>query len=522
VERSWLASVKKSVFSAHLDTPRALHLNFTMSAIKHKAFSAVIWSALERVSGQLIRFTIGVVLARLLLPAEFGLIGMIAVFMGVSQVFINCGFGEALIQKQDATHQDESSVFYVNLALGMLAAMTLYCGAPWIARFYHQPILVGLTRFMALDLVIGSFGVVQTMLLTKKLDFKTQIKISVASTLVSGTLAIIMALKGFGVMSLVAQVLVGDFFSTLLLWILQGWRPLLSFSWSSLREMFPYGSRLFASGLLNSFFNEIYSIVIGKLFDPTMLGFYTRARQMQRLPVDNLSGIVGRVSFPVFAAIQHDKPALKRGVRKASKGLAWLNIPLMVGLAVTARPLVIVLLTEKWLPCVPYIQLLCVAGAFYPLSLIHVNALSAQGRSDLFLRLEIIKKVLTVIAVFATFQFGVTGLLAGGVVVGLLSYILNGYYSTTLFAYSWKEQFIDVLPYMALSALMGGCVWLAGWLPLAGNLGLLLIQVATGIAVYALGCWFWRVSSFIETVELVKGKLARFKSLPTAPDSSRS
>jgi O-antigen/teichoic acid export membrane protein len=493
-----------------------------MSTIKTKAVNAVIWSALERVSGQLIRFAIGVVLARLLLPAEFGLLGMIAVFMGVSQVFVNCGFGSALIQKQNATHLDESSVFYANLILGIIAAVTLYCAAPWIARFYHQPGLVGITRFMALDLVIGSFGVIQTMLLTKRLDFKTQIKISVASTLVSGTLAIIMALKGFGVMSLVAQVLVGDFLSTVLLWLLQGWRPLRAFSMASLRDMFPYGSRLFASGLLNSFFNEIYSIVIGKLFDPAMLGFYTRARQMQRLPVDNLSGIVGRVSFPVFAAIQHDKPALKRGVRKASKGLAWLNFPLMVGLAVTARPLVLVLLTEKWIECVPLIQLLCVAGALYPLSLIHVNALSAQGRSDLFLRLEIIKKILIIAAVVATFHYGVMGLLTGSVVVGVISYLLNGYYSKTLFDYSWSEQFLDVLPYMGLSALMGGCVWLTGWLPLTGNLSLLLIQVATGIAVYALGCWFWQVASFVEAIELVKGKLARFKSLPTASDSSRS
>jgi O-antigen/teichoic acid export membrane protein len=483
-----------------------------MSTIKTKAVNAVIWSALERVSGQLIRFTIGVVLARLLLPAEFGLIGMITVFMGVSQVFVNCGFGEALIQKQNATHEDESSIFYANLILGVIAAAALYCAAPWIAHFYHQPILVGLTRFMALDLLIGSFGVVQTMLLTKKLDFKTQIKISITSTLASGTFAIILALKGFGVMSLVAQLLVGDFIKTVMLWVLQGWRPLRAFSMTSLRDMFPYGSRLFASGLLNSFFNEIYSIVIGKLFDPAMLGFYTRARQMQRLPVDNLSGIVGRVSFPVFAAIQNDKPALKRGVRKASKGLAWLNFPLMVGLAVTARPLVIVLLTEKWLPCVPYIQLLCIAGAFYPLSLVHVNALSAQGRSDLFLRLEIIKKVLTVVSVFATFKFGVIGLLSGGVVVGVLSYILNGYYSTILFGYSWKEQFIDVLPYFALSALMGLCVWMARGLPLTNTLIRLIVQVAVGTAVYALGCWLWKVSAFVETRELMASKLPWFKA----------
>jgi O-antigen/teichoic acid export membrane protein len=492
-----------------------------MSTIKHKAFSAVIWSALERVSGQLIRFAIGVVLARLLLPAEFGLIGMITVFMGVSQVFVNCGFGEALIQKQNASPQDESSVFYFNIALGLIAAGLLYGAAPWIARFYEQPSLVTLTRFMALDIIIGSFGSVQTILLTKRLHFKIQLKISVTATLISGAVAIVMALKGFGVMSLVAQILVGDSLRTIMIWIFEGWRPMPSFSWSSLREMFPYGSRLFASGILNSIFVEIYSIIIGKLYNPATLGFYTRARQMQQLPVDNLSGIVSRVSFPLFAAIQEDKPALKRGVRRAVKGLTWLNLPVMVGLAVTARPLVIVLLTEKWLPCVPYIQLLCIAGALYPLSLIHVNALSAQGRSDLFLRLEIIKKVLTVVAVAATFHFGVIGLLIGSVIVSVMSYALNGYYSTTLFAYSWREQVFDLLPYAALSAIMGVCVKGVNWLPLTGNLSLLIVQVVTGVVVYATGSWFWRVSAFSETCELLGSKLPWFKTVGRAASDSR-
>lgn len=482
------------------------------TTIKTKALNAVIWSALERVGGQGIRFGIGVILARLLTPAEFGLIGMVSVFIGLSGVFVNCGFGEALIQKQDATHQDESSVFYINIVLGLIAATCLFVSAPWIAKFYDQPSLVPLTRWMALNIVVGAFGVVQTMLLTKKLDFKTQIKISMISAVSSGTIAVLMALKGFGVMSLVAQTMLGTLLSTGMLWIFQTWRPSLSFSLDSLKAMFPYGSRLFASGLLNSFFNEIYSIIIGKLYDPAMLGFFTRARQLQQLPIDNISGIVGRVSFPVFASIQNDHESLKKAVRKALKGLAWLTFPLMVGMALTARPLVITLLTEKWEPCVPYIRLLCIYGALYPLSLIHVNVLSAQGRSDLFLRVEVIKKILITVGIVATFRYGVTGLLVGNIVVGLLSYYLNSHYSTQLISYSWKEQIADLLPYFALSGLMGVFVWAVGLLPISGNLILLVVQTLAGVVIYAVSCWFWKVSSATEAFELVRSKLPRSKA----------
>lgn len=483
-----------------------------MSTLKHKAFGAVVWSALDRLSGQIVRFGIGIALARLLAPAEFGLIGMITVFLGVSQVFINCGFGEALIQKKDATRQDESSVFYLNLLLGIIAAGLLFAAAPLIAGFYGQPGLVILSRLMALDIVISSFGVVQTMLLTKKLDFKTQIKISVTSTVVSGTVAIVMAWQGYGVMSLVAQILVGDFLSAAMLWIFEDWRPLRSFSWTSLKGMFPYGSRLLASGLLNSVFGEIHSVVVGKLYDPGTLGMFTRARQMQALPLDNLGGIVGRVSFPVFASIQDDKAALKRGVRQACRGLAWMNFPMMVGLAVIAEPLVIVLLTEKWVACVPFIQLLCASGALYPLSLIHINVLSAQGRSDLFLKLEIIKKILIVAVVAVTFRYGVTGLLIGNIGVACVAYYLNSYYSARLFAYSWKEQIADLLPYLGLAVLMGGCVWLVSRLPLPGSLLPLVVQVGTGIVVYALGSWFWRPSAFSDARALMGRQFSRLNA----------
>jgi teichuronic acid exporter len=479
--------------------------------LKTRALNAVIWSAAERMSSQMIRFVIGIVLARLLEPAEFGLIGMLAVFLSVSNVFVNCGFGEALIQKQNVTRQDESSVFYFNLILGFLAAITLYLGAPVIARFYAQPALVWLARIMAVDVMINSFGIVQTMLLTKRIDFKTQIQVSLTSTAISGAIAIWMAFQGFGVLSLAAQMVLADLFRTLLLWLCFDWRPLLSFSLASLKDMFPYGSRLFASAVLNSIFVEAYTVIIGRLYPATVLGFYTRARQIQQLPVDALGSIVNRVSFPVFSAVQSDKPKLKRGVRRAVKGLAWLNFPIMVGLGVIAKPLVIALLTEKWVGCIPLIQLLCIQGAVFPLSLIHVSALAAQGKSDIFLRLEIYKKVLTILGVAATFKFGVVGLLIGGVLVGIISYLLNAYYSALLIGYSWSEQLADLLPYAAMAAIMGVVVWGISDLPPNGAVLQTVIQIAAGILSYATLSWVSSVSSFCEARELVRGKLRLFR-----------
>jgi O-antigen/teichoic acid export membrane protein len=480
--------------------------------LKHKAVNAVIWSGVERLSSQLIRFVIGVILARLLMPAEFGLIGMLAIFIGVAQTFVNCGFGEGLIQRQNATHRDECSVFYLNIAVGVLAGALLYAAAPWIADFYHQSILISLTRLMALDVVINSFGIVQIMLLTKEIDFKTQLKVSVIATVISGGIAVVLAMQGFGVLSLAAQVLIGDALSVIFLWAFHGWRPSAVFSLASLRELLPYGSRMFASSLLYCIFTEIYTLVIGRVYSPATLGLFTRARQMQQLPVDNLCNIVGRVSFPVFASVQHDKALLKRGLRKAARGLVMINFPMMIGLAVVARPLVLVVLTKKWEACVPYIQLLCVGGALFPLSLIHLYALSAQGRSDLFLRLEIIKRVLVGVSVALTFRYGVKGLLIGDIVVSTISCCLNSHYSGRLIGYSWKEQILDLLPYLGISALMGACVWLAGSLPpWGGNFGQLAAEVATGMIVYFLGCRFCRLSAFSEACEVVSSRIPGWK-----------
>lgn len=474
--------------------------------LKRATTHGLFWSFFERIGQQGIQFIIGIILARLLLPEQFGLIAMLTIFMAVAQSFVDSGFGLALIQKQDANHLDECSIFYFNILVGFLVAGVLFLSAPWIAAFYQIPLLTPLARALSLNLVINAFGVVHTILLTKRIDFKAQMKVSVIATVLSGSIGVTMAYQGYGVWSLVAQSIGSNLFRTILLWFFLPWRPSWIFSWVSLRSMFSFGSKLLFSGLLDTIYNNLYFIVIGKMFSAADLGYYTRAQQTQQLPVANLSSTVGRVTFPVFSSMQDDKARLKRGTRKALATLAMVNFPLMIGLAIVAKPLVIVLLTDKWLPCVPYLQLLCVVGMLYPLHVINLNVLVAQGRSDLFFRLEILKKILVTIAIGLTWRWGITAMIYGQIATSIAAYYMNSYYTEKLLSYSVAEQLKDFLPILGLASLMGCGVFLVGYLPLKTNMALLFSQVSIGIVLYILLCNISKISSFLEIRSMVQEK----------------
>jgi O-antigen/teichoic acid export membrane protein len=329
-----------------------------VGSLRSKAIHGLSWSFIESAGLQVVRFIIGIVLARMLLPVQFGLIGMLMIFMSVGQAFFDGGFGAALIQKRDATLVDTCSIFYFNILVGLLAAGALCLASPWIAAFYEQPILTPLARVMSLVIVINSFSLIHITIIQKQIDFKRFTKVSLIASVLSGIIGIIMAVEGFGVWSLVAQQVSGAFFQTLFLWLMNSWRPTLIFSLKSLRQMFSFGSRMLASGLLDQIFSNVYLVAIGKLFSATDLGFFTRARAFQELPSNSLSLIVGRVTFPVFSSIQDDSARLKRGLKKALTTLVLVNFPMMIGLSMVARPLVLLLLTEKWAEPFPYLRLL--------------------------------------------------------------------------------------------------------------------------------------------------------------------
>ncbi len=466
--------------------------------LRHKTIHALLWSFLDAVAQRGLQLAIGIVLARLLFPEQFGLIGMLVIFMSAAQSFLDSGFGTALIQKSDATQTDTCSIFYFNIMIGLVAAGLMCWSAPWIAAFYKQPVLTPLMRALSLTIVINSFGLIQSTILTKEINFKTLTKVSLIAGALSGVAGISMAANGFGVWSLVVQQVSNALFQTICLWFFSPWRPSLIFSLKSLQTMFGFGSRMLASDLLNRIFENIYSLVIGKLFSAADLGFFTRARTLSDVPTQTLSQIVGRVTFPVFSTIQNDKERLKRGLKKALTTLVMVNFPMMIALALIARPLVLLMLTEKWEASVRYLQLLSIVGLLYPLHVMNLNVLQALGRSDLFLRLEIIKKAMIVINIAVTWRWGISAIIYGIIINSMIGYYLNSYYNGILISYPISEQILDLLPYLTASLVMGVAVYVAGLLQFSNLWALLLAQIAIGIVVYAGYCRAFRLKAFMD------------------------
>ncbi len=470
--------------------------------LRHKMLSGLFWSAIERFGQQGIQFVIAIIIARILTPADFGLIGMLAIFIAIVQSFVDSGFGSALIQRQNATQTDFSTIFFFNIIVSGLFYFGLFFSAPLIAKFYNQSILIPITRVMALNVIINSFALIQNTILTKNINFKTLTQVSILSITVSGTIGIFMAYRGFGVWALVFQILSGNIMKTVSLWIFNKWRPSLVFSLNALKSLFAYGSKLLASGLLNQIFDNIYKLVIGKQYSAVDLGFYTQAKRMQELPVMNSLSILQRVTFPVYSTIQNETRRLKNAYRKTIKGIIYFNFPLMIGLAVLAPLLVSILLTEKWMPAVVYLQLLCLVGLVYPLSAVNLNILKVKGRTDIFFYLEVAKKIIIAIAIIITLKMGVLAIVIGQVIASYICFLLNIYFSGRVINYTVKEQLIDILPYFMLSFITG--VLMVGIIYLSNlrSLLLLLLTAFIGIVSYLLLSRFLRLETYFDVISV--------------------
>ncbi|MEO7299880.1 MAG: lipopolysaccharide biosynthesis protein [Verrucomicrobiota bacterium] len=453
-----------------------------------KTGSAVFWSVLERVGLQSTQFLVSIILARILLPEQFGMLALLNVFLLAANLLIDSGFASALIQKQSVSYADECSIFYLNVLMGVLSCAGLCLLAPWIAAFYKMPLLTDLTRALSFNLIISSFGVVQVAGFSRRMDFKSLAKASFIGTLSSGGLGTFLALSGFGVWSLVAQAIANQLVNTILLWVYSPWRPAWLFCASSLKSMFRFGSRLLFSSLLEVVFSNLYVVIFGKLFSPTAVGYYSRAEQVPKMLGSTLSLVSGRIALPLFSSMQSDPKSLKAGMQKALSILAFINFPLMVGLAVIARPFVLTVLTEKWAPCIPYLQFLCVAGMLYPMHAINLNVLLAQGRSDLYFRIEVWKKTMAIVFLLATFPWGMTAMVIGQVICSVLSYYLNTFYTGKLLDYSMVEQLLDMSPYFGCSVLMGVIVHALNFFPDFSMNLMLILQVFVGVGVYCVAC----------------------------------
>ncbi len=420
-------------------------------SLKQKATHGVLWSFVDQIGTQAMGFVIGIILARILAPSDYGLIGMLSIFTGIASSLIDSGFSQALIQKVDRTEADFSTVFYYNLGIGVIFYVLLFIASPWIADFYNVPLLESITKALALIFVINSLTVVPRTKLNIKVDFKTQTKISIVTMIISGTIGITLAVKGFGVWALVFQNIIGAICNVAMFWFYYRWKPLLVFSKESFHRLFGFGSKLMVTGLLNNIYTNIYTMVIGKVYSASDLGYYTRAQQLQTLPTKNITSLLLRVTFPILCTVQDDDKRLIAIYKNLIRMVSFITFPLMFLLLAVARPLIIILVTEKWLPTVDLFQILCFAGMLYPLHTINLNILEAKGRSDLFLRLEVLKKIFFTFVIIVTIPFSLKIMVIGQAFSSFANLFFNTYYTNKYFNYGIVPQIKDIFIFFVLA-----------------------------------------------------------------------
>jgi teichuronic acid exporter len=401
-------------------------------------------------------------MARLLSPLEFGLIGMITFFIALSNSLVDSGFSQALIRKQDCNQDDYSTVFYFNLIAGLLLYVLLYFCAPSVSRFYEEPRLTPLLRVQGCIVLVNALTLIQRTVLIKRIDFKLQTKISFTASLLAAVVGITLAYKGFGVWSLVWNAILMSVFTSLFLWIFNRWRPALRFSVLHLKEHFHFGYKLLLSGLLDTAWRNIYLLIIGKYFTAEALGYYSRADMFKQAPSSNITGVVQRVSYPVLSQVSHDSVRLRAGYHKMIVCSSFITFVLMIGMAAVAESMIVSLLGTEWKESVWMLQIICFAGMLYPLHALNLNILNVMGRSDLFLKLEVIKKTLAVPVIILGVRYGIHWLLFGMVFNSFIALFLNSYWSGKLISYSTLEQMKDILPSFLLSICMAATVYVAG------------------------------------------------------------
>ena len=477
-----------------------------MSSLKEKTVKGVVWSSIDRFTSQGISFVFSMLIARMLMPSDYGVVAMLGIFMAVSGCFIDSGFGTALVRKIDRTETDFSTVFYFNNVVAILFYGLLWLASPYIAAFYDLPLLEEVTKVVGLNLIVGTLGGIQSAKLSIAIDFKTRAKISVITTVFTGVVGLYLAYKGYGVWALVFQGLSSNILKTLLLWGYVKWRPQWVFSWKSFRELFSFGSKMLASGLLDTIYNNIYTIVIGKCFNSTALGVYSRADGLAQFPSSNITGVIQGVTFPVLSSIQNDEERLAVGYKKLLRLSAFIIFPLMVGLAAVADPFIRLVLTDKWEGTISYLQILCFALMWYPIHAINLNLLMAKGRSDYFLKLEVIKKIQGVIVLCVTVPLGLVVMCYGRIVSSLISLVWNTYYTKKIIGYGYAQQMKDLMHILLHSLVMGAIVF--GVVYMLPNLWLqLIVGILAGMAYYIAGAYLMKFEEMQELLLILKRKL---------------
>lgn len=468
--------------------------------LKQKTIKAFLWNTVEKILVRGSSFVITVILARILSPSDYGLLGMLAVFISLSMVLTESGFATALIQRKECSDIDYSTAFYTNLGVALFIYALLFVAAPLVAGFYQEPKLCSLLRILSINIVIASFNIVQSAQLSKKLNFKSLAKINLSGTLIGGSGGIVMAYTGWGVWALVGQTLMTTITMFFLFPYYSKWRPSGSFSIESFNALFGFGSKLLTVGIVSAIVNNVSTIAIGKMYKSNQLGYYTRAVQLSEVVAYTINSILGTVTFPVLSSLQDEKERMIAIYKKTLFYTALLIFPVMILMALLARPLVSILLTDKWMPCVFMLQILCIAKMFYPLLLVNMNMLNVIGRSDLYMKMELSKAPIALVTLAVTIPMGVEAIVIGNLVTAFASFFINSYYPGKLFGHgAWKQIKDYKMLLFSLLLMIGGVKIVlnlfddAWWQLICGGM--------VGIAIYIASCLIFKIVSYKEFIK---------------------
>ncbi len=463
--------------------------------LRRQTLSSMAWRFAERSGAQVIQFVVSIILARLLTPADYGLIGIVTVFITIASVFANSGLGQALVQRKNADDVDFSTVFYFSIAFSLVLYCALYVCAPTIADFYKSPQLTDVVRVLGVTVIIGAFNSTQQAYVQRTMQFKRFFYSTIGGTILSAVAGIMMAYAGYGVWSLVMQQIVMQVGNVIILWFTLKWRPKMVFSIKRAGMLFSYGWKLLCSSILDTVYNNMYSLIIGKFYSQSDLGYYNRGKQFPLVIIQNLNSAIDSVLFPVMSKAQEEKERLKAMVRRSIVTSTFLVFPLMAGMAAVAEAVTLILLTDKWLPAVPYIRFCCFSYAFWPVHTANLQAIKAMGRSDIYLRLEIAKKVIGIIILVVTIPYGLYTMMIGRCVSTIISTFINAYPNRKLLGYSYREQLRDILPSFALAIVM--CLIVLSVELLNLNMwATISVQVVVGAVVYIGGAKLFKLESY--------------------------
>lgn len=471
-------------------------------SLKNKTITGVFWSSIERFSIQGIHFLVTLVLARILTPKDFGLIGMLTVFMALAQSLIDSGFSLALIRKQDRTDIDNSTVFYFNIVTSIFLYFLLYAIAPFVSVFFHESQLTELMRVICLVVIINSFAIIQRVIYTSTVNFKVQAKATTTAAILSGIIGVIMALQGVGVWALVFQQLSSALFNTILLWFYSKWRPKLYFSWTSFKELYLFGFNLMIVEIVSTLYQNSYQIFIGRFFSSVDLGHFTQAKHITTLPSTNISSIISRVTYPIMSSIQNDNVQLSAVFRKLSRVIAFIVFPMMCGLAALSFPIVELLLGNKWHFAAVLIVPLSFSFMFYPVHVVNMNVLQVKGQSKLYLKTELVKKVIAITVLILTIPMGVIAMCYGRIFTSVLTLLINLFFTSRQVEISLYNLIKDLMPVLCISLFMFIVIWFVTYL-FDGVFLQLLLGILMGGIVYGGFAYLFKIKELNYISELL-------------------